>query len=157
VVESAGELQVGQLPMTLSVSTLVGLRMWGLAHAGDMPTLQVGERKASTSPLGHDRTTGEYALHIQCSWALTFSGRRYESAHDFDAARNALGSAIAREPRIADVQEDTRGNLRLEFDGDIVLELVSADCPADEEAWRLFRPGDHGPHLVRYGDGSRRE
>src|SRR4029079_8363336 len=92
--------RLGTPAMDLSVSSLIGLRAWGLAQASEMPTIQFGEPKASTSPRGRERVTGVYALHLQCPWTLTLSGVRHESTDELVAARDALGSAIAREPRV---------------------------------------------------------
>lgn len=77
--------------MDFSVSSLIGLRVWGLAYAAEMPTMQFGEMKTSTSPIGRKRVTGAYALHIQCPWAVTLSGLRHESTDAVVAAKNALG------------------------------------------------------------------
>lgn len=145
--------------MGLSVNSLVGLRMWGLAYASETPTLQIGERKASTSPLGRERITGDYALHIQCSWRVAVADTCQDSVADLGGARTLLASMIERQPRIIDVREDAQGTLRIQMESDMVLELISAGCATDEEAWRLFHPGDDLAHLVRYGSagGTRRE
>jgi hypothetical protein len=142
--------------MDVLVSSLIGLQVWGLTYAVEMPTIQFGDPRASRSPLGHERVTGAYALHIQCPWAITLSGLRHESTVAGIAAKSALTSAIARKPRVIGALDGPRGT-RFELESGMILELESAACAPDEEAWRLFRPGDQAPHLVKYGSGTRRE
>jgi hypothetical protein len=148
---------VGQLAMNLSLFGLVGLRAWGVAHAAASPTLQFGEPRPSTSPSDRERTTGEYALHIQCSWAIAVGGSRYESVQDPPSADDALRSTIARQLRVTCVDEGPSGRLQISLEEDAVLELDPAACGTDEEAWRLLRPGTDAPHLVRYGSSTCQE
>lgn len=122
-----------------------------------MPTVQIGERVSSPAPLGRDRVTGEYALHIQCAWAIVIAGTRHESATDVDGARAALAAAITTEPLVVGAEE-AHGTLRLRLDHDTVVEIAPSSCAHGEEAWRLFEPGTTAPHLVCYaGVGIRHE
>jgi len=45
--------------------------------------LEFGELRDSLSPLGRMRTTGEWALHIQCAWRICQPGRIVIGCRDF--------------------------------------------------------------------------
>ena len=136
--------------MTIVVSDLIGLRAWGLAYAAKMPMIQFGSPRPSRSPSGRERVTGEYALHVQCHWAIILAGLRHETNIALDAANNALGSALAIEPRVVAAHDD-QPVTRIALENGTILELDSASCAEDEESWRILRPGGNEPHLVRRG------
>ena len=161
-----GEIEIALAP-------LQGLVVWGPARAADMLTLQLGDPRVDTSPMGRRREVGEYALHVQCPWRLTEdtlliagSGDLFTPAtSDVDRATfewDVVGATwwdyrlrefFGRPAPIwvERIAADPFGGFRLSCSGGVSFEVfpnTSAAPHDDSEYWRLLQTGDSTEHFV---------
>jgi hypothetical protein len=133
-------------------------------------------------PTSHSptRTTGEYALHVQCPWrvsgtagVLVGSSDIYVPADpeldDADFRWDKPGDALADERLdrwiaayetnplvIQAVAVDRCGGFVLHLPHDFAFEVFpeATSAPHDiREQWRLLRPGEDSPHFVLLNQG----
>jgi hypothetical protein len=128
-----------------------------------------GELRDSLSPLGRMRTTGEWALHVQCAWRLCRHGHivlayrdfYYNSDGDalddwddpgkshFDVTTTSLQKLFAQHPPcVTSIAVDELGSITLSFTDDYKLDVFPDDSRLDCEHWRLFKPGVEDSHFV---------
>ena len=130
------------------LAVLNGRTFLGAGLAGDIAWFQFGPSRASISPAGQDRITGDYALHVSCSW-------EWESAPGVAIASDGSSlEAISKlgegSPHLTSVVGVDSSTLILLFASGARLVLYLDPTSASEQA-RLLRPGLLGPHLVLYG------
>ena len=163
---------MGQLDARLAV--LRGLPLWDCGRAASLLWLQFGNRVLSRSPLGVERETGEYALHVQCSWRFRGPEGIIVAVQDMYCPKE--GSDSDREDFLWDqpdatlcdermkqfvgehcpavvesVTADEVGGFQLFLSNGIVFE-VFPDCSLPDEHWRLLRPASDESHLVFSGN-----
>ena len=162
----------------LALAPLQGMAMWGAARAADMLTLQLGEPRMDTSPMGRRREIGEYALHVQCPWRLTENARLIVGSGDLYTPAEPSVDRVAfqwdavgaswwdhqlrgffsdRAPiRIERIAADPFGGFLLACSSNISFEVfpnTSAVPHDDSEYWRLLKPGDSTKHFVVCASG----
>lgn len=147
--------------------------MWEPARAADMLTLQLGEPRVDTSPMGRRREVGEYALHVQCPWRLTEDTRLIAGSGDLftpatpEADRTTFKWDVVGATwwdhqlreffsnpapiRVEHIAADPFGGFRLIFSAGVSFEVfpnTSAAPHDDSEYWRLLQPGESTEHFV---------
>jgi hypothetical protein len=139
--------------------SLIGLKMWGPSRALDLQGFQFGDSREVPVTRGRNKgstkTVGQFALHLQCFWKVTRSGRvLVGSADEGDSAGRILWDLLeGADHRVAAATSDAAGCIRIHLSDDLVLEARPLERVA-EEAWRLFRPSSEEPHLVYPGGAS---
>jgi hypothetical protein len=154
------------------VAALNGKPIWGPRRAVDMQIFDFGEGVPIVDRHGHDRTRGEYGLHIQSRWRFLRAGVAFVTYDDIrlpttdapDAPFDPdLGSRTLRDElldRFVSESSDSErtveqatvteaGGLQLRFRGGATLEVDPEDAKSEREAWRLLRPD--GSHAVMVG------
>ncbi len=137
--------------------------------------LEFGELRDSLSPLGRMRTTGEWALHVQCAWRICQSGSivvgnrdfYYSTTGDplddwdapgkssFDTTAIALREAFsASPPYVTSISVDDVGGFSAILTRDYRLDVFPDKSKAGCEFWRLFQPGVEHSHFVFPVEGS---
>ena len=139
---------------------LIGKTMWTCRRAADMSTFQFGQRFQTKDFVGRPSDVGEYALHIQCAWRIVRDGAvvvgssdlyypadystedvvppTFNWDHDPNRRDRLLTSLFEGHGfELRKVTLGTAGFCRMEFDGDLQLEIFPTNS-VGEEQWRLF-------------------
>jgi len=143
--------------ITQRLSVLVGLKVCGVNRAADMLTVQFGRRIKVRNYRGEWREVGEWALHVQCDWKLSFAGagNSLVSRSDFSGTDEAIIQAahkagdilISGGPTVVQgVSGDAAGGLLIELSRNLELVVISDNLPGNED-WRFFSHGSDD-HLV---------
>jgi hypothetical protein len=162
-----------------AVTGLVGKPLVGRARIVDMEAFAFGDLMISPNPGAAERLVAEYHLHVQCPWRIVRADRILVGYRDMADPPTGVASIdfnpnearMTRRDELMDhfIAERTerprvvvacsatiRGDVRMTFDDDCVLELFP-DASAgedDPEHWRLLLPDDD--HLVMSGQGLER-
>ena len=163
-----------------ALAPLVGLRFGPVGRAADMLWVQFGETVIAPTSRDPARTTGEYALHMQCPWRVSGSAGVLAGSSDiyvpadpdidesdfrWDKPGGALGderlgrwmAAYATAPLVVRaVEVDRCGGFVLRLPHDFAFEAFpnATSAPHDlREQWRLLRPGQDAPHIVLLNQG----
>jgi hypothetical protein len=146
------------------LAVLVELPFWKSNRACDLQGFQFGAKHSRVDRSGQTVEVGEYALHVQCAFRIRVGGEvlvasrdRYEIVDGGDTwdRRGANLLDVRMERLIADrcpvrvvaVRGSDTGDLTVEFDTGLVLEVWIDDSGPDEH-WRFFKSGDESSHVV---------
>lgn len=134
-----------------------------------MVWLHFGEMREVSVRGGGTNTVGDWAIHVQCPWRISRSGRIVIAYHDFycspdgvtlhdwhvfgksrfDSTAIALSAEIGTTPPIvASVQSDDVGGFSVRLSGNYRLDVFPDDSAETSEHWRVFQPGVGTPHFV---------
>lgn len=158
------------------LSRLVGISLSSIGRASNMTWFSFGKQTIVKDRFGKDRTIGEFALHVHCSWRLIKGNKILLASRDIyvpdsrsstqndDFDWSVVGnSGFDERTKQLFEQQDVRAviqEIRSDNFGGAVLMLsngVSIDIFPDQsgqtEFWRLFRPGDSSEHFVVTSNG----
>ena len=154
--------------------------MWAIGRAADMLWVQFGREVSAPTARDPDRTTGEYALHVQCPWRLSGTAGVVAGSNDiyvpadpdideadfrWDRPGASIGDerlrrwieAHAAAPLIVQAVEiDRCGGFVLRLQQDFAFETFpdATSTPHDiREHWRLLQPGRDARHFVLLNQG----
>ncbi len=155
-----------KLEIENKLKILRGLPLTNAGRAGGMAWLHFGKLSAVKSLNGSEKIIGEYALHIQCSWKLirVSAGMFTPScdsteivANSYNLSRDAerIIDTIKGEISVLSVEADSKGNLKIIFTENYLLELLAdgMDDSNEIEYWRFFIPNNPSPHFVVTNNG----
>jgi hypothetical protein len=154
------------------VAALNGKPIWGPRRAVDMQIFDFGEGVPIVDRHGHDRTIGEFRLHIQSDWRFVRKGVAFVTYEDLwlpttdapdapfdpdlgsrtlrdELLERFISDSSGRERTVEQATVTKAGGLLLRFRGGATLEVDPEDAKSEREAWRLLRPD--GSHAVMLG------
>jgi hypothetical protein len=123
----------------------------------------------STSPLGHKRNVGEWALHIQCPWRFCEDERILLGSRDIyyndvgdplddwdSPGKSQFDTIVARvceefaevPPHVTSIVTDDFGGFSAQLTNDFRLQVFPHSGQTHHEFWRLFQPGTEQDHFV---------
>lgn len=140
----------------------------GGGRAVDMEMFSFGRVVPVTNRNGDTVMSGEYALHVQCSWHLErsgalvtgyrdlflpASGEERDDDFDWESYKGNLRDKLIEEffrdatRTVERIEAGETGTLAIFLSGDSCLRLFP-DRTGEVEHWRFFRVGGQEPHLV---------
>ena len=152
-----------------ALAPLVGLPLHSIGRAANMVWLHFGEMREVSVRGGGTKTVGDWAIHIQCPWRISRSGRIVIAYHDFyyspdggdledwdklgasqfDSAATSLRTEFeAVPPVVASVQTDDVGGFSIRFSQDYQLDVFPDTSFDSSEHWRIFQPRVDSGHFV---------
>lgn len=164
----------------LELGKIKGLKLQYAGRASNLFWLGFGEM-VQMIRRGQIEETAEYALHIQCSWRITFDNKIVIAARDFYSPNSKWNGHI--EDFDWDIQGNNRFDERIQsFINDneqIIVEEIAVDDfggftvilsngykleifpdssedDEDGEHWRFFNSKEKSPHFVVSGEGIER-
>ncbi len=154
------------------VRELLGKALWTCRRAADIATFQFGRRIQVKDYYGRESESGEYAMHIQCSWRIVRGGSVIVGSGDLYYPADTEDDSVPenfdweRDPNrrdnllqslfndgsltVSDVHVGTAGTCRFEFEEDTSLEIFPNDS-LPHEHWRLFATQGVGREVVITG------
>jgi hypothetical protein len=163
-----------------ALAPLHGLPLWDAGRAANMLWLLLGARVNAPTSRDPNRVTGEYALHLQCPWRVSFitgivagSSDMYvpadpeadEESFRWDRPGDAVADAnlkrwIAAHSAaplvVTAVDVDRCGGFVLQLSQEFAVEVfpTASSEPHDiREQWRLLMPGVEAAHFVLQNQG----
>ena len=157
------------------LSAIVDLELSYIRHLGTARNFGFGPVISRAPGRGSVAT---FALHVDCPWRFCIGDRivvgsfdKWDRADDGDAVEGldeiepaeTLEHAMMADlfggegtteaevlldhgPRVIEVRDTGPGSFVIAFEGDLRLEVFAVTSRT--EAWRFFRPGAYGDHLV---------
>jgi hypothetical protein len=123
------------------------LPIWAAGCAANMLWLQIGERRVVPAWGGGTKEVGSYALHIDCPWSWSLSGKQIAShAGRLDDLNARLGLPAV----CVALHAQDNGSFQIELDNKAIF-AVRVESDTDQEAsefWRLFEPSSNAEHFV---------
>src|ERR1700743_2393557 len=143
-----------------ALGVLVGLPLWAIGRAADLAWFEFGNRRTIKSRNGVEKEVGDYALHVQCAWRITFgdkivTGRgdifcapeqtdeptptdfNWENGNKFDKVVRHLLENESRQFIAQSVNAGDAGSLTLTLSSGFKLDVFPEDSESGEH-WRFF-------------------
>lgn len=164
-----------------ALAPLQGLPLWDAGRAANMLWLQLGPRVHAPTRRDPERITGQYALHLQCPWRISFNTGVVAGSSDLcvpadpdadvesfrwdrpgdavvDAHLKRWINAHSKAPLVVTrIDVDRCGGFVLRLSQEFAVEVFpdASSEPHDiREQWRLIQPGVDAPHFVVQNQGS---
>jgi hypothetical protein len=158
-----------------ALQVLVDLPLWPAGRAADLAWFAFGNRRTVKGWKNHQKEVGDYALHVQCAWRITFgdsvlTGRddifctpeesdeptpsnfNWQKGNRFDRIVQQLFFDGVRQFTVQAVDVGNAGRIVIRLEDSYTLEIFPQGSESAEH-WRLFKPHTEEPHFVVTGKG----
>lgn len=164
-----------QADIVQQLSKIIEMPIFSIGRASNMLWTGFGVPRVVRDRRGNEKTVGDYAIHIQCSWRIASQSKIIVASQDFyvpssswtggedDFDWDVQGNTLFDEriqglfqqdnlPVVKTIGADCYGGFKIVFTNGFVLEAFP-NSSNDAENWRMFVPGDAETHFVVSNSG----